>query len=618
MRKAWRALVFILPLVPASPLCSEDLPAAPDFTAIQQHSQIVYRVVSLSSGKSVEKPAPELHCPPMRSRLRRVHDERGVVSLKAWEPDAKAAPFFAEAEGSLAAGRLQQAADAYAKGLALSPEYGPGWGYAGDVQFARKDYAGALGFYRKALALDPSLAQAHHFAADSLFKLGRFSEAEDEYVQALVYEPSYEEVWRSLEIVGPRAGFTVYRPAISTPAGAIGENVDGKVEIGVANPEWLPYLSCKAVWRHEDAYRKAKLAAVPQRYSRSLTIAGTLYPWSAAEEAECLRSYVAGNLSATAARLKELGAGSAQAAGVSREKVLAAAPELVRTLVQVEDADLLDGFILFALFGQRCPMAVALFSDAERSQIERFIRKFVILHGEAASSPTQAQQPQASPQGGSSDEPRPPSINPPFSGYERTVTLAPDLSGTARVINILNMETLVGAAAEQPGQSAAEIAAMRNKWATLLKSSEQALPRWRASIEKGLPQGIKLVGAWQKTEGLKSTTTFAFSFDHVAKLARIDLRSPGNKAAAKDRPFAELSFTVQGDALLITSQPAESPRGKNAMELVAYRLETPLEVLEANAIRREGNTLIWEFDPYQIQTTGKVPAEIRVRLKTAR
>jgi tetratricopeptide (TPR) repeat protein len=616
MRKVWRALAFILPLAAASPLYSGDVSAPPDFTAIQQHSHLVYKVVSLASGKAVEKPARELHCPPMRSELRRVRDEHGGVHLQKWEPTAKAAPFFAEAESSLAKGRLQEAADAYAKGLALSPEYGPGWVNAGDVQFARKDYAGALGFYRKALALDPSLAQAHHFAADSLFKLGRLSEAEDEYVQALVYEPNYDEVWRALDIVGPKAGFRIHRPVISTPAGAIGDNVDGKVEIGVADPQWLQYLSCKAVWRHEDDYRKAKLAAAPQRYSRSLAIAGTTYPWSVAEEAECLRSYVAGNLSATAARLKEQGAGSGQTAGVSREKVLAAAPELVRTLVQVEDADLLDGFILFAMFGQRCPMVLTLFSDSERSQMERFIRKFVIVHGEAASSPIQAQQPQAGPQGASSGEPRPPSINPPFSGYERTVALAPDLSGTARAIHVLNMEIMVAAAGEK--MTSAEVAAMRGKWATVFKNSEQALPRWRANIERGLPQGVKLVGAWQKTEGLKSTTTFVFSFDDITKLARIDLREPGAKASAMDRPFAELSFTVQGDALLVTSQPAGPPRGKDAMELTAYRLETPLEVLEANAHRREGNTLIWEFDPYEIQTTGKTPAEIRVRLKTTK
>ena len=169
MRKAWRSLTFILPLVLASPLYSVDPPAPPDFAALQQHSQITYKVVSIAAGKSVEKPVPELSCPTMRSHLRRVRDEHGVVSLKPWEPEAKAAPFFAEAEKSLAAGHLDQAAGAYAKGLALSPDYGPGWVYAGDVHFARKDYARALDFYRKGLALDPSLAQAHHFAADSLF-----------------------------------------------------------------------------------------------------------------------------------------------------------------------------------------------------------------------------------------------------------------------------------------------------------------------------------------------------------------------------------------------------------------------------------------------------------------
>src|SRR3954453_17017847 len=138
MRMAWRSLAFILPLVLASPLYSEDPPAPPDFVAIQQHSQIAYKVVSIAADKSVEKPVPELSCPAMRSQLRRVRDEQGVVSLKPWEPEAKAAPFFAEAEKSLAAGHLPQAADASAKGLALSPDYGPGWAYAGDVHFARK------------------------------------------------------------------------------------------------------------------------------------------------------------------------------------------------------------------------------------------------------------------------------------------------------------------------------------------------------------------------------------------------------------------------------------------------------------------------------------------------
>lgn len=237
---------------------------------------------------------------------------------------------------------------------------------------------------------------------------------------------------------------------------------------------------------------------------------------------------------------------------------------------------------------------------------------------EAASSPTQAQPPQASPQSGFSGEPRPPAIDPPFSGYERVVTLARDLSGTARATHVLNMETMVAAAAESGGgNAAAEAAAMREKWTTVLKGSEKALPGWRASVEKRLPEGVKLVGAWQKTEGLKSTTTFAFSFDHVTKLAAIDLTSPGSKTSATDRPFAELSFTVQGDALLVTSQAA-APRGKNAMELLAYRLETPLEVLEANATGREGKILVWTYDPFEIQTTGKTPAEIRARFKMVR
>lgn len=167
-----------------------------------------------------------------------------------------------------------------------------------------------------------------------------------------------KKVWRALRELGPKAGFTVHRLAASIPAGAIGDVVDGKVEIGVANPEWLQYLNCKAVWRHEDAYRQARMAAVPRRYSRSVSVAGTAYSWSVAEEMECLRSYVAGHL-----------------------KAGGKAPELVPTLVRVDEAGLLDGFIFFTLLGERCPMELALFSDPERAQLERFIRKFVVVHG---------------------------------------------------------------------------------------------------------------------------------------------------------------------------------------------------------------------------------------------
>ena len=99
------------------------------------------------------------------------------------------------------------------------------------------------------------------------------------------------------------------------------------------------------------------MAAVPRRYSRSVSVAGTEYSWSVAEEMECLRSYVAANRKA------------------------AAVPELARTLMRVEEAGLLDGFIFFTLLGQRCPMELALISDPERAQVERFIRKFAVVHG---------------------------------------------------------------------------------------------------------------------------------------------------------------------------------------------------------------------------------------------
>ena len=335
----------------ASGAPAPDLPTPAHFLALQEKSRLIYKI-GLAPLKT--SPVEELSCGERPNELRRVRSGDDW-SLVEWRPAAEAAPHFAKAEELFSQHLLSEAAVEYHRGLELDPDYGPGWLYSGDVPFGKGDYAAALTAYRKALALDPTLAQAHRFAADALLKMGRLDDAETEYVRALIYRPSYDGAWSGLEYLGRLAGFKVNRPAFSPPAGALGERQGDRVSIGLAEKDmqWLGYFLCKAVWRNEPEYRQAH------------GFKGEKYAWSTQEERECLFSYLGGGLALAKNDPASL---SSQA----------------RHLEEVVKADLLDGFLIVAVLGARCPLAVPLLSDSAFDQAEQYIRRFAIVRPSSA------------------------------------------------------------------------------------------------------------------------------------------------------------------------------------------------------------------------------------------
>jgi tetratricopeptide (TPR) repeat protein len=323
----------------------------------------------------VQKPVEGLRCPARGTDLKVVRMADGSKQLQPWKPSTAAAPHFAEAEKQFAAQDYAAAGEEYKKGLALDPDYGPGWLYAGDIPFAQKDFPAALSAYKKALALDPTLAQAHRFAADVLLKTGKAQEAADEYVKALLYDPSYDGALEGLEVLGVGAGFTVARHEFLPPQGVLGEAEGGKVPIALdaQQKEWIPYFACKAVWRNEAAYRQRRLGTSGP------------YNWTLNEETECLVSYLAGNLDAAVARLKAAAARQGHAAApappsdIPVEQAVTLLPPLARHLKEVADAGLLSGYALYAVVGRSCPVAISLLPGKAQEDLERYIRRFVIV-----------------------------------------------------------------------------------------------------------------------------------------------------------------------------------------------------------------------------------------------
>jgi tetratricopeptide (TPR) repeat protein len=364
---SWMVLLLSFVAVGQRAVAQDSATNPAGFLKILADSKLTYEI---GVKPPVPKPVRDLDCPSRSPVLRRVSSPEGKF-LTLWEPAKKAAPRFEAAEKLFAEKRYSEAAVEYRKGLDLDPHYGLGWLYSGDVPFHQGDYESALKAYRRALALDPSHPQAHHFAGHALLKLGRLDEAETEYVRALVYDPAYKGAWDGLTYLGRLAGFAVRRHEFSPPADVLGQREGSRVAIAVGETsEWLGYLLCKAVWRNEPEYRRTKNGGEDVDESS----------WSTAEERECLANYVATNLSLARVRLEQ----EAVQKGlpkeeVSEEKVLAAAPEVVRHLHEVMEEGLLDGFIAVEYLGRRCPMAVSLLSDDVLNDAESYLRRFVIV-----------------------------------------------------------------------------------------------------------------------------------------------------------------------------------------------------------------------------------------------
>jgi hypothetical protein len=241
---------------------------------------------------------------------------------------------------------------------------------------------------------------------------------------------------------------------------------------------------------------------------------------------------------------------------------------------------------------------------------------------------------------------------------EQSLVLNKDLSGKAGFKMSVNMEPMVlvmlrmqrQMAGKEGEPTAAEIAQAKDEFLAS-KKKEEAPPNpeaQKAEIEKNLPPGVKLLDGDVKDEGLKLQAHFTFGFDDVAKLQQIKMPkdkakpeaegAPPNPAGKNpfDTPFGDLKITQQGDTLLITAKPTDpmtdqvhqmggelTPEMKTQMEeafqglRVAWRIETPFEVLESNATRHEGKTQVWEYDIKSFETmTPQQRAEgIRLKLK---
>jgi len=219
---------------------------------------------------------------------------------------------------------------------------------------------------------------------------------------------------------------------------------------------------------------------------------------------------------------------------------------------------------------------------------------------------------------------------------EQSINLDKDLSGTADFHLGIDMEPMVMIMA-QIGRSmegktepmtAAELKKAKadfKKGMTSKKSSEPvpSLAEMQKEMSKDMPKGVKLLDFKATEKEFGMATDMKFGFDRLTNLVNVKLpQKEGGDPTQKniiDTPFEGLQVIEKGNTITIQTKPAnpaekvneqaaEQAPGKPDPEMekmmkdafsklrVVYRVTAPFTVVSHNATRKEGNTLIWEYD----------------------
>ena len=221
---------------------------------------------------------------------------------------------------------------------------------------------------------------------------------------------------------------------------------------------------------------------------------------------------------------------------------------------------------------------------------------------------------------------------------EESIDLKKDMSGTANLRLGVDMEPMItimamvqrGMEGKKGLPTKEEIAAAKADFKKNAKStkSTEAAPDPKKDMDKSLPPGIKLLDASVTEKEFGMVTNMKFAFDKLAHLVDVKLPQKGDdkggppdptKKNILDSPFQGLDVVETASTITIRTKP-QNPADKVKSETsesggppmdaetkkmmedafkgmrFAWKITAPFQVVSSNAHRREGNTLIWEYD----------------------
>jgi len=294
------------------------------------------------------------------------------IALEALEsPDSTQVPFsqiraaeaaIREGESAFMRGDMDKAIAAYRRALEADPHLYSAALYAGDSEFKkamtstdpqfRSTHFDAAGvWFAKAIDINPNAETAYRYWGDALDAQGKTNEALVKFVDAIVAEPySGQRAYVGLMQWSQRHKVQVGHPHIEPPKSNTTQGIDPRtLDSKDGSNEWLMYSIVRASWQNSDF---AKNYPNEQTYRHSLK-----------EEAAALRMVAE-------ACAKDLKSG----------KVKMLEPSL-ETLVKLNDAGLLEAFVLFARPDQGIARDYFAYRATNRDKLRRYWLEVAIIKG---------------------------------------------------------------------------------------------------------------------------------------------------------------------------------------------------------------------------------------------
>jgi len=272
-----------------------------------------------------------------------------------------------EGEAAFVRGELDQALSSYKHALELDPNLYEAALYAGDMEFKkaykstdpqfRNDHFNASGvWFAKAIAINPNAETAYRYWGDALDAQGKTNEARDKFIDAIVAEPYGRRAYVGLTQWAQRHKVQLGHPHIVPPNSTTTQGANTTLNIDPrtldskdGSNEWLMYDLTRIAWQKSDF---SKNYPTEHAYRHSLK-----------EETAALRMVAE-------ACAKDLKSGKVKELEASLE-----------TLVKLNDAGLLESFILFARPDEGIAHDYEAYRATNRDKLRRYWLEVAIIPG---------------------------------------------------------------------------------------------------------------------------------------------------------------------------------------------------------------------------------------------
>jgi tetratricopeptide (TPR) repeat protein len=246
---------------------------------------------------------------------------------------------------------------AYERALALDPKIYEAPLFAGDAMLNKGQFEKAGEWYARAIKLDPDREQAYRYWGNALMKQARLDEARDKYIDAVVADPYNGYTWQNglLRWANAKA-VRLGHPKIDVQSSVspmkdnqmtitidpkVGEKPDGSAA-------WMAYGIFRAAWTTNNYERFRKEYPGEQTYRHSLR-----------EEADALRGVVE------------------SVRNQQKEGKVKQLSNNLQLLVQLEEAGLLEAYVLFARPDEGIARDYVEYRKANRDKLRRYLTEYL-------------------------------------------------------------------------------------------------------------------------------------------------------------------------------------------------------------------------------------------------